>query len=148
MGVATMGLSVRAVFRSGLVAFGLSLLLLALLAVMANGLGAAGVSVRTVQVVSLGLGILARLYAGLIGGRMARREGLEVGGIVLSAALGCAIGFVVLQLLNSFTEVALLGRQLTLAWSMLYGVLPWVAEGAAGGLLAARARPRRRRRMR
>lgn len=143
-----MAVSARTVVRSGLVAFGLSLLLLALLAIMANGLGAAGVSVRTVQAVGLVLGILARLYAGLTGGRVARREGLDAGGIVLSAAIGCTVGFAVLQLLNSFTAVALLGRQLTLAWSMLYGVLPWIAEGAAGGWVAARSGSRRRGRAR
>lgn len=135
-----MQVSAKGVVRAALVSFCLSMLLIVLLAVTANGLGAAGISVSVVQAVGLLLGVLARCYAGLMGGRVARRAGFGVREVALTAALGCALGFVVLQLLNSFTEVVLLARELTLSWSMLYGVLPWLAEGAVGGLLATRIR--------
>ena len=141
-----MRISARGVLRAGIVSLAFGLFLIFLLAVMANGLGSAGVSVGTVQVIGFVIGFLTRLYAGIIGGRKARAEELDRWEVALSAAVGCAAGFAALQLLNMFTEVVLLGRQLSLDWSILYGVVPWFVAGGLGGLITTRTRRRRAKR--
>lgn len=139
--------SAGGIARAALLSFGISFVLLILFGVMADSLGAAGVSPGVVQVVGLVLGILARFFAGYRGGRATCRNGGERTEALLTGLIGCAIGFVVLELANAFFEVALLGRTLSMDWSMLYGILPWVAEGAAGGFLAALAHRRVRERV-
>lgn len=141
-----MQVSARGVFRAGLASFIFGLFLVFLLAIMANGLGSAGVSVFTVQVVGFVIGFLTRMYAGIIGGRKARAEDLGRWEVALTAALGCAAGFAALQIANMFTEVVILQEQLTLAWNMLYDVVLWFVAGGLGGLITTRTRRRKRRR--
>lgn len=139
-----MRISARGVLRAGLVSFAFGLLLIFLLAMMATGLGAAGVSLTTVKVIGFVVGFLTRMYAGLVGGRKARDEELDRREVVLSATLGCGAGFFALQLANMFAQVIVLQSELTFAWSMLYDVVPWMVAGGLGGLVAARSRRRRR----
>lgn len=141
-----MQISARGVLRAALVSLAFGLFLIFLLAIMANGLGSAGVPLVTVQVIGFVIGFLTRMYAGIVGGRKARAEELGRWEIALSAALGCGAGFAALQLLNMFTEVVLLGRQLSLDWSVLYGVVPWLVAGGLGGLITTRPRRRRAKR--
>lgn len=139
--------SAGGIVRATVLSFGISFLLLILFGAMANSLGAAGVSPGVVQVVGLLLGIAARAYAGYLGGRATCRNGGERTAALLTGLIGCAIGYVILELANAFFNVALLGRTLSTEWSMLYGIVPWIAEGAAGGFLAALAHRRARERV-
>lgn len=143
-----MRLSARGVARGAVLSFVVSLLLVFMLAIMANGLAAAEVSLRAVEVVGFVVAFLAYTYAAFAGGRRARKDDLDVKSVVASAVVGLALGYVVLELANSFTEVVLLGRELTMSWSMLYGVLLWLPPALVGGWLATRGRARRRRRIR
>lgn len=141
---AQVSLSSAGVIRTAAASLVFTLLLVFLLAAVANSLGSAGVSVRTVQVVGFVLASLARIYAGVLGGRAARRAGLSVTSAVLTGTVGCAVGFVAFELLNTVTEVVLLARELTLDWSMLYGIALWLPAGAIGGYLGGRRKTRRR----
>lgn len=140
-----MRISVGGAVRAGVVSFAFALFLIFLLAMMANGLGSAGVPLGTVQAVGFVIGFLTRVYAGLVGGRKARAEELGRWEIVLTGALGCAAGFVVLQLANMFTQVVVLQQQLTFAWSMLYDVVLWFVAGGLGALITTRPRRTARR---
>lgn len=137
-----MRVSARCVLRSALLSFAFSLVLVVMLAVMANGLASADVSVRAVEAIGFVVALLVRTYAAVIGARAARGEELERKEVVLSAVLGLAIGYVALQLLNAFVEVVALARQLSVGWDSLYGILPWLLAGVLGGWLATRRRRR------
>ncbi|MQA79793.1 MAG: hypothetical protein GEV10_15150 [Streptosporangiales bacterium] len=139
-----MSLSSAGVVRTALASLAFTLLLVFLLAAVANALGSAGVPVEAVQVAGFVLASLARIYAGVLGGRAARRADLSVAGAVLTGTVGCAVGYIAFELLNSVTEVVLLARELTFGWSMLYGILLWLPAGAIGGYLGGRRKARRR----
>lgn len=139
-----MRISAAGVVRSAALSAGLCVLLIVLVAGASNGLARANVPDGPVFVVVTALGAAALVYAGVIGGRAAKRADLDRREITLTAVVGCAVGFVALVMLNLFLLVIALGQQLTFAWSMLYGVLPWLACGAVGGWLASRP-PRRAR---
>ena len=143
-----MRVSARCLVRAAVLSFLFSVILLVLLAVMSNGLAAAEVGIRVVQVIGFVVALLARTYAAVIGARSARREHLDRREVILSATVGLAIGYVAIQLANAFTEVAVLGRQLSFGWDMLYGILPWLLAGVLGGWLATRPRKARRKRRR
>lgn len=143
-----MRLSGRVIVRAAVLSFVFSLLLVFMLAALANGLAASGVSVRAVQVVGFVVALVVRSYAAIVGARAARGEDLDRREVVVSSVVGMAAGFVVLELANSFTDVVLLGRQLTFRWDMLYGVWPWLLAGVLGGWFATRRPSRGRTRTR
>src|SRR5690606_18061960 len=120
-----------------------SVLLVVLVAAASNGLARSNVPDGPVFVVVTVVGAAALVYAGHVGGRAAKRAPLDRRAIALTAVVGCAAGFVALLMLNLFLLVVVQGQQLAFAWSMLYGVLPWLACGALGGWLASRPRKRR-----
>lgn len=128
----------RGAMLAAVVSFALSLCLVFALAVAAGSLAAAHVPVGMVSGLGVVLGLLVRGYAGLVAGRHAWHDRLDVRGAVLTGALGCAAGYAVLQLANAATAVVLLARPAELDWSVLYGVSLWLAAGAAGGLLGWR----------
>lgn len=140
-----MQIDAKGLVRSAALSLGFSLLLVVLVAAASNELGRMGFPIGVGTVIVTVVGAVALVYAGVIGGRAARRAGLERHEIALTATLGCGLGYLVLVMLNFLVLVIGQGEQLTFEWGLLYHVLPYLACGAFGGWLAGRPTRRKSR---